>query len=268
MLVVNTLCAIHKEISVLTKDYLAEHYLNQKKSMQYIARENNVSYTTVNYYLTKYKIPKRTNGEHRIVDITDKRYGKWKVVGEINLEMKNGRGWKKPRWKCVCECGTVKYVMYQSLVNGFSKQCRKCGYKSMRSKDNILQTHWSKYVRGAKTRNLDFDITREEAFNMLVQQNYECALSGLRICLPASAVDYANSKYTASLDRIDSAKGYHKDNVQWVHKMVNFMKNRLDNITFWAICYSARNNIQKNQLETIEQRIKEIEEPKSLKGFL
>lgn len=32
---------------------------------------------------------------------------------------------------------------------------------------------------------------------------------------------------TASLDRIDSTKGYVEENVQWVHKDVNFMKSNL-----------------------------------------
>lgn len=29
---------------------------------------------------------------------------------------------------------------------------------------------------------------------------------------------------TASLDRIDSLKGYTIDNVQWIHKHINYMK--------------------------------------------
>jgi hypothetical protein len=33
-----------------------------------------------------------------------------------------------------------------------------------------------------------------------------------------------NKETTASLDRIDSSKGYIKTNVQWVHKKVNKMK--------------------------------------------
>lgn len=253
---------------MLSKEYLIEMYLNQKKSMQQIADENDMAYSSVNRHITKHKIPKRTNGEHKILDITGKKYGKWTVTGEINCEMKNNRGWKKPRWKCICECGTIRYVMYDRLASGMSKQCRECSYKGMRSKEDILQTHWGKYIRGAKKRNLSFDITKKEAFDLLIKQNYKCAISGLNIVLPVTAVGYFKSEYTASLDRINSDRGYHKENVQWVHKMVNFMKNRLDNITFWAVCHSACQCIDENQLEEINQRIKEIEEPKSLEGFL
>jgi hypothetical protein len=41
---------------------------------------------------------------------------------------------------------------------------------------------------------------------------------------------------TASLDRIDSSKGYTIDNVQWVHKTVNLMKRELNQQDFIDIC--------------------------------
>ena len=41
---------------------------------------------------------------------------------------------------------------------------------------------------------------------------------------------------TASLDRIDSLKGYTEDNVQWVHKHINFMKGSLSENKFIEYC--------------------------------
>ena len=43
-------------------------------------------------------------------------------------------------------------------------------------------------------------------------------------------------KTTASLDRIDSRKGYTIDNVHWVLKAVNIMKNTYPLSFFVAIC--------------------------------
>ena len=40
----------------------------------------------------------------------------------------------------------------------------------------------------------------------------------------------------ASLDRIDSSKGYVKDNIQWVHKDVQIMKNKFSEDYFKQIC--------------------------------
>jgi len=41
---------------------------------------------------------------------------------------------------------------------------------------------------------------------------------------------------TASLDRIDSTKGYTIDNVQWVHTIVNRMKWNTDENEFIKWC--------------------------------
>ena len=41
---------------------------------------------------------------------------------------------------------------------------------------------------------------------------------------------------TASLDRIDSKKGYTIDNVQWVYKKINMMKQNYDQKEFVNLC--------------------------------
>jgi len=62
---------------------------------------------------------------------------------------------------------------------------------------------------------------KEYLWNLYLQQNKRCALSGVDINLS----DPANSIVdTASIDRIDITKGYIRGNVQWIHKTVNRMK--------------------------------------------
>ena len=41
---------------------------------------------------------------------------------------------------------------------------------------------------------------------------------------------------TASIDRIDSNKGYIEDNVVWVHKDINIMKNKFSKEYFLMLC--------------------------------
>ncbi len=59
-----------------------------------------------------------------------------------------------------------------------------------------------------------------------------CPLSGLPVIFPQKDND---KKATASLDRIDSLKGYIRGNVQWVHKDVNRMKWNLSSARFIEI---------------------------------
>jgi len=63
------------------------------------------------------------------------------------------------------------------------------------------------------------------------RQNRKCAISGLPIVFGKH-----NTETTASLDRIDSAIGYEKDNIQWVHKDVNIMKNIFPLEYFLGMC--------------------------------
>lgn len=70
---------------------------------------------------------------------------------------------------------------------------------------------------------------------MFLQQNRKCALSGIDIDFKKGN-DVKRGLQTASLDRIDSSKGYIVGNVQWVHKDINFMKGTLSNNQFLELC--------------------------------
>ena len=95
---------------------------------------------------------------------------------------------------------------------------------------------WGSIVRSAsgkgKRANIGISISIEEAWNLFLSQNRKCALSGIEIyCSPTN-----RAKGTASLDRIDSSIGYHSENVQWVHKDINRMKNIFSQEYFIAMC--------------------------------
>ena len=47
---------------------------------------------------------------------------------------------------------------------------------------------------------------------------------------------------TASLDRIDSSRGYVIDNIQWVHKDINWLKNDWSQKEFIELCSRVANH--------------------------
>lgn len=51
-----------------------------------------------------------------------------------------------------------------------------------------------------------------------------------------------NKKFSLSLDRIDSKIAYVKSNVQWVHKDVNWMKNKFSVDRFKEVCFAVYKN--------------------------
>lgn len=86
--------------------------------------------------------------------------------------------------------------------------------------------------KGAKSRGLPYPVVENTQENKeylwgLVTEN--CPLSGLPLTFPKTGIDRTA---TASLDRIDSSKGYIKGNVRWVHKTINHMKWNLTDEEF------------------------------------
>ena len=55
---------------------------------------------------------------------------------------------------------------------------------------------------------------------LFYEQMGKCKISGIDLIMTPKG-----NHQTASLDRIDSSKGYTEDNIQWVHKDINWMKN-------------------------------------------
>lgn len=95
---------------------------------------------------------------------------------------------------------------------------------------NLSGTKWSGIKGSARHRNIVFDINIEYAHDLIEKQNYKCNLSGLYIQLNKRGLS------NASLDRIDSAKGYIEGNVQWLHKDINKMKSTFSQNQFLEYC--------------------------------
>jgi hypothetical protein len=119
------------------------------------------------------------------------------------------------------------------------------GYKELSGE------HWGLMRTAAKRRAIEFAITIEQAWDLLVAQDNLCALSGLPIRLYGRSKE-RRAKQTASLDRIDNEKGYTLDNVQWVHKHLNNMKLIHSQEYFIELCTAvAEHNKQPDVPDTL-----------------
>jgi hypothetical protein len=116
-----------------------------------------------------------------------------------------------------------------------SKAVHWKGYK------DITGTYWGGIIKSAKDRNIEFNIDIAYVWNLFISQNEKCALSGIDIKFNHHSQNFKTSQ-TASLDRIDSSKGYVEGNVQWVHKSVNFMKHDMAEDVFIDFCKLIASN--------------------------
>jgi hypothetical protein len=134
-----------------------------------------------------------------------------------------------------CECLECKNIFKATFHNVYRGNYKSCGclqyalnYKNPRWKgfEEISQSFIYSIMRGAKDRNMEFSVSIEYLWNLFLKQNRKCAISGVDLRFQKRISDH---NATASLDRIDSLKGYLEGNVQWVHKTVNQLKWDLSN---------------------------------------
>lgn len=144
------------------------------------------------------------------------------------------------RWCKPCpECGEMQdYLRRNYAIQSFlaKKTCKKCSNRKTENChrgfiNSIRKSWWDKTEWHAKHRSLEFSITPEYIENLWKSQNKSCNLSGLPV-----SWEGVNADITASIDRIDSSKGYVEGNVQVVHKHINMMKQQYDNNYFIELC--------------------------------
>lgn len=168
------------------------------------------------------------------INIIGKKFGKLTVINECEKN-KNGH----IKYLCECDCGNSKEIFGTHLREGKIVSCG-CKHKV----NGVTGEMWYKITsakvhKRIKRNNLDFDVTKEYLNDLFINQEGKCRLSGLKITFPKR---WNDKEYTASLDRIDSSKGYVKGNVQWVHKHVNIMKNIFPQEMFIYMCKQITNN--------------------------
>lgn len=169
----------------------------------------------------------------KFTDLENKRFDKLTAIRFLDFRETIHRGKyagkKEAFWLVRCDCGKEREVPRSRLISGGLSNCgcntghlmRKAYGKTI---GELSGSIWNRIKENARSRQIPITITQLEAEALFRRQNKRCTLSGEPISL-----DYYKSKteVTASLDRIDSSKGYEVGNVQWVHKVVNQMKNNM-----------------------------------------
>jgi len=169
---------------------------------------------------------KKRRGGHNKIDLTGKVFGKLTVLYDTGERKR-----KRVIWKCRCECGNECNILGRYLVCGDTKSCgclTKGNAHNRTGHGNVGGSYWYHVQSNATNRRgIPFSITVEYIDALFIKQCAKCALTGV----PIDIVDNYRDDYlkqTASLDRIDNSKGYVPGNVQWVHKIINIMRNKLD----------------------------------------
>lgn len=192
-------------------------YFNSNISLSTISKRirNLHKYNFEDCFKLKYILPSKAE------NFIGHKFGRLKIIEIISDQINN--------CKCLCDCGKICFISWNKINYGQSTSCgcakllkgqesrKYTGYKE------ISGSHFANIKNGAKRRNIEFNITIEYIWDLYIKQDKKCALSGINISFNSSKNNNLPHG-TASLDRINSSKGYIEGNVWWVHKDVNEIK--------------------------------------------
>jgi len=222
----------------ITKEYLSRIYLN---------------YNEFNLLFTKTKQMKLLNcptwlGYNNFLKslepyggITDKLFNENYINRTISNTVRDTNGYLKyiyhdtgrPKNYLCKVCGTTDPTMF----NKKSKSCCTHCTSGIHDSKIIDIAKYFKYkfscIRGSATkRDLAFNLTVEDLISQYLKQNKVCAFSKKEFIM-------GDENYMLSIDRIDSTKGYVKNNFQFIRMVYNRMKGTLPNEEFLTILKDA-----------------------------
>lgn len=126
----------------------------------------------------------------------------------------------------------VKYFLEKKdcIYNFENLKCRNCIHnRHGKCLNTLLYNVFTHYKNNAKQRNIEWDLSEEEFKNIITQSCIYCG-EAPNITKTSSYRD----KYEkiTGIDRVDTAKGYFKENCVPCCKMCNIMKNKFSKEDF------------------------------------
>lgn len=182
----------------------------------------------------------------RKIDITNQVFGRLTVLSEAI-----GHSQKQRHWKCQCSCGKEVIVYGGHLKDGHTKSCGclQIEVTSARGRTNTWcrlpkgeaasNDLYSNYKRHAKDKKREFSITKEE-FRETTQENcHYCGKEPSNVYIKTNKARYTRTgqeNYRMvynGIDRVDSSRGYSKDNIVACCKVCNIAKHSMTEQEFY-----------------------------------
>lgn len=128
---------------------------------------------------------------------------------------------------CCRECvGQGLSRIRKGILKGPANEKTRQHLKEMCNNRRDNMTPFRYTLRSIKRRFKTVDVDLNDLKEQWERQDGICPFTGLKLTLPEDGnIKNVDFFIRASLDRIDSAKGYIKGNIQFVSTPINFMKN-------------------------------------------
>lgn len=156
--------------------------------------------------------------QKRFIDVSNQRFNRLVAIRRDNTKPRGGDN--PVYWICRCDCGKTKSILGNNLTHGKTKSCgcmqkeamkkngeRLRGAPSASSKRDVFGT----YRRRSKELGIEMDIEFNEFISITQKKCFYCESS------PSNKICHRKHKddcFTYNgLDRLNSSKGYTRDNV-------------------------------------------------------
>lgn len=242
---------------------LSKKYKNCKENLKYKAQCGHIRISSLDR-IKAYKRFKcetcssKTSSNNNPIGMHPKTFKKIRKIMELkinnSIKYKNDFLPENYNQEFVCwDCKETKnrklFPYRKQYKYNKEKRCKLCNLKNKRYRRNNFNINQKinemiNSAKGSAKRRLNrgrkeagvITITIDDILQILEKQKYKCVYTGVKL-----SWEY-NNPYKASIDRIDSSKGYTSDNIQIVSFIVNQAKSNLDDKTFIKIVKQIYNN--------------------------
>lgn len=175
------------------------------------------------------------------ININDKIFN-WTIVSDEKI-IKSANGENYKFYNLQCQCNKIISIRKDRLKKAYeigpykelNINCRECSIINKINLNAELMMSskvYNHYKRGAKNREIDFNITPEMALYFFKQNCYYCGQEPSNVFLLQRTMVNGKTFTYSGIDRIDSLKGYEEGNMVSCCKWCNFSKNNRDQKDF------------------------------------
>ena len=188
----------------------------------------------------------KINGEKRRKDLKGKTFS-FLLVLERDSSQKN----QSSKWKCLCTCGNYFIALQTELLSGKTKSCGCFRRGRLSFGENGFNRLYNTYERRAKQKEISFNLSKEEFKEITSKNCFYCGVKPKQKAPATARKDYGYYTYNG-IDRIDSTKGYEKDNIVPCCGQCNVSKNNYSYDEFLEWVGRVYNNFYVNQYEELK----------------
>jgi hypothetical protein len=195
-------------------------------------------------------------GVMKKINLVREKFLRLTVVQEVPTKDKHHHR----RYKCVCDCGNVKVVLQQNLLNGNTQSCgclaKEKSIAVTGVPDSGFRALFQRYKRGAEERNLSWELTIEQFKNLTSLPCYYTGRFPSQTCLSMHSWERKRKGLPPrdggvyiynGVDRLDSSKGYTLENCVACCEDANMAKQSLSHNKFIELCREVANKHPKVQ---------------------